>query len=541
MSSPELKAADKTSDLRTVPIGDLRESKTNPRKSFNAAAMAELVQSVKQSGVINPILCRQVGSNGTLEIVAGARRYRAAKEAGLKQVPVTVRVMGDEEVLALQLVENLQREDLDPIDIARGLRALIAEAKLTVQQAATRTGRSVADVYAWLKLMDLESHASDCLRQGKISVNHAVLISRLPVDGQKAALQQALRGESVKDLGDYIRQELNQDLAAAPWKLDDATVLPKAGACMACPKRSQKDTHPDLKPDTCLDRDCYIAKLRAHNERRIKELTKDGTKVIRIWLGHIDRDDQKEHALPENAGDWKIVRGKRCKNVVKGFIVGTNSRGVMNNGQGGRVGTIVDICRTNTCKTHYASWERPYGEPKKPPSAAQRARVLQKAKKERELLAIRKTIYRLAIDKAAEKKEFDAKIWRMIAERTFERLYGNYKRLLYTALGWEPKKHKGYFGYDWDGPACERMNKMDAAGLRRFILQCVLVGETDGPSWNAKGDPLVEFGKNHGVTLATAKKEILQERVLQEKLVAAHKAKIAAEKKAALKKHQKRG
>ncbi len=156
----------------TLPIDEIEPNRSQPRKNFDETALAELADSIRANGVLQPLLVRP-RADGSYRLVAGERRYRAARMAGLTEVPVTVREMTDEEESVFALIENLQREDLNAIEEAEGLKQLIESYGLTQEQAASRVGKSRTAVTNSLRLLHLPSAVSELVKNGKISMGHA--------------------------------------------------------------------------------------------------------------------------------------------------------------------------------------------------------------------------------------------------------------------------------------------------------------------------------------------------------------------------------
>lgn len=156
----------------TLPIDEIEPNRDQPRKTFDETALAELADSIRAHGVLQPLLVRP-SADGSYRLVAGERRYRAARMAGLTEVPVTVREMTDEEESVFALIENLQREDLNAIEEAEGLKQLIESYGLTQEQAASRVGKSRTAVTNALRLLNLPQTVSDLVKNGKISMGHA--------------------------------------------------------------------------------------------------------------------------------------------------------------------------------------------------------------------------------------------------------------------------------------------------------------------------------------------------------------------------------
>ena len=160
------------SELRELPIGDLKPGKYQPRTRMDKAALEELAQSIKQRGIVQPILTREV-TGGKFEIIAGERRWRAAQIAGLATVPVLVREIADDAALGIGLIENIQREDLNAMEEAAGIQRLIEEFKLTHEEAAQAVGRSRTAVSNLLRLLELAKPVQDMVMEGKLDMGHA--------------------------------------------------------------------------------------------------------------------------------------------------------------------------------------------------------------------------------------------------------------------------------------------------------------------------------------------------------------------------------
>ena len=153
-------------------VDEIIPNKDQPRKQFDDAALLELSDSIKAHGVLQPLLVRPM-ADGTYRLIAGERRYRASRMAGLREVPVTVREMTDEEEAIFALIENLQREDLNPMEEARGLKNLIDSFGLTQEQAAQRVGKSRSALTNALRLLNLPEETAALLENGEISMGHA--------------------------------------------------------------------------------------------------------------------------------------------------------------------------------------------------------------------------------------------------------------------------------------------------------------------------------------------------------------------------------
>ena len=220
-------AADATpsADILRIPVSKVEPNPFQPRASFDADALEELSDSIRTLGLIQPITVRRVGS-GRYQIISGERRFRACKLAGMDMVPAYVRNADDQGMLEMAIVENIQREDLDPIETALAFQRLIDECALTQEQMAQRVGKKRASVTNFLRLLRLPAKIQHDLKVGLINVGHAKVL--LSVDD--AAMQEKLcdqvikEGLSVRQLEDRIRR---LDRPAQPSPYDDTVDLPE--------------------------------------------------------------------------------------------------------------------------------------------------------------------------------------------------------------------------------------------------------------------------------------------------------------------------
>lgn len=202
-------------EQRNLPVERLKPGKYQPRTHMDQESLAELAASIKAQGVMQPILVRAVDPTPgaeRYEIVAGERRWRAAQIAGLTEVPVLIRVIPDEQALAMALIENIQRENLNPLEEAMGLQRLIDEFGLTHQQAADAVGRSRPAASNLLRLLQLTAPVQDLVMEGKLDMGHARAL--LPVPG--AAQVQLAQRIVHKDLSVRETERLVQNLLNPP-------------------------------------------------------------------------------------------------------------------------------------------------------------------------------------------------------------------------------------------------------------------------------------------------------------------------------------
>ena len=195
-------------ELRQIPLDQLQRGKYQPRTHMNPEALEELAASIKAQGVVQPIVVRLL-SPGNYEIVAGERRWRAAQIAGLEAVPAVVRKIPDEAAIAIALIENIQRENLSPVEEANAFTRLIDEFHMTHQQVAEAVGRSRAAVTNLLRLLTLNADVRELLETGKMDMGHARALLALEGKHQSQAAHQVVsKGLSVRETENLVRRLL---------------------------------------------------------------------------------------------------------------------------------------------------------------------------------------------------------------------------------------------------------------------------------------------------------------------------------------------
>jgi ParB/RepB/Spo0J family partition protein len=348
---------------------------------FDPAKLQQLAESIKAVGVLHPILvrkqgpckstpcshmqgmecgvaccrvctkacnsiCKNAASSQVYELVAGERRWRAAALAGLTEIPACIRQLNDLDVLKIQTIENLQREDVHALDEADGYARLLDAAGYTIEQIAAELGKSASYVYQRLRLRDLIPEARKLFVENKITAGHAILIARLNEDQQREVIKTGLhRGYqggdgtvSVRDLGEYIQERIFLNLSLATWPRDDAELVPAAGSCAACLKRSGAqpelfaDVCTDTKKDYCLDRACFEKKMTAIIVRKRQEL--EGVKYFEAvggWTGSLE----KTPAGAVERYDWHECK-KNDKGAQRVLVVAGAGKGKLTWGKKGR-------------------------------------------------------------------------------------------------------------------------------------------------------------------------------------------------------------
>lgn len=297
-----------TDEFASIELALIASSLTNPRKSFDQVKLQELADSIRASGVHQPILVRPLpgsrlqdtfdihAAGGRLkvrpthELVCGERRYRASTLAEVATIPAMIRDLTDEQVLEIQLVENLQRDDLAELEEAEGYDALMQHSGINADAVGAKIGKSRSYVYGRLKLLDLSMECKQAMRDGKIDASRALLIARIPDSKlQIKALEYATEPEhngdipSVRELQRWLRQNVMLVLDRATFKITDARLVEAAGSCTACPKRT--GANPDLfvevdSDDICTDPACFHDKEAAHRAELVKRAESKGMRMV---------------------------------------------------------------------------------------------------------------------------------------------------------------------------------------------------------------------------------------------------------------------
>jgi ParB family chromosome partitioning protein len=479
------------SSFQEIPLICISESRTNPRRQFDETSLAELAANIRQHGVLQPVLVRPLpdGEPGAFELVAGARRYRASKLAGRETIPASIRELTDTECLELQLIENLQRADVHELDEARGYAALmqLQPDTYTVETLAEKIGRSEKYVYARLRLMELVEEVQQAFYAGKLTVAHAFEIARLQPDGQRCALAECFpqhrttaallkdkkaEAVTVRSLREWIEREIHLDITNAPFDGQDEKLLPAAGSCAACPKRT--GNNPLLFPEVrqksiCTDRACYRAKVEAFVQIRMKPLEESGEKPLRVSQAPAWQTKKPQPDVLYEGQYRRIAKKAECPQSKSAVVI-----------DGPQAGTLLHVCRDENCPVH--ARETRY-----------RPTPQQRAARAKELLAERvEKQTRVRILESIRKKlpeAFARPDLEMTALDYFRRLGHDNHRRLCRVYGWEEKKAKAAWGgmtIDYEAIAGKAVREMKAHDLQRFLVVCALVSDLYCPGYNPR-------------------------------------------------------
>lgn len=280
--------------LEVISINQIDVSKTNPRKHFDENALKELSQSIKEHGILQPVLVRPMNDKEEgfeqFELVCGERRYRAAIIAGLEDIPVNIRVLTDDEAFELQIVENLERKDVHPLDEADAFKKMLDSGKYTIADIAAKMAKSESFIAQRLKLVDLIDDVRTDFIAGHLGIGHAILIARCDEFKQLDIYKEAQPyREGVPEYGTIseLKETIEDDsylLTEAKFDTTDDKLLSDTCACTVCPKRSGANPvlFEDMAEDRCFDKICFDKKDEAFLEKEVAKIITEGQNIILV-------------------------------------------------------------------------------------------------------------------------------------------------------------------------------------------------------------------------------------------------------------------
>ena len=276
----------------TVDVASLQDAPWNPRAAMDGTRLVELVHSIKDCGVLVPIVVR-VTDGGAFEVVCGHRRVEACRQLGLTEVQAVIHEdLDDDAARLIALVENVQREDLTAMDEAVAYRAMI-DAGMSIDEVAGKASRSKSAVYQRLKLLDLSPQMQAAVGAGQVSISAAAMIASIPDDEMRAEAERTTFDEldySEVATGAFVRElierEFSANLERAPFDTADATLHESRGPCGECPHRTgnQADlfggAHTGESPDMCTDPGCFRVKSQVSAQRKLAKHAAKGIETL---------------------------------------------------------------------------------------------------------------------------------------------------------------------------------------------------------------------------------------------------------------------
>jgi ParB/RepB/Spo0J family partition protein len=481
-------------------------SQAERRAHFDKGAIAELAASIKEVGLLMPILARPV--NGHFEVVAGERRFLAAKHAGLEVISVSVRDLTDEQVLEIQLIENLQREGLHELAEAEGYEAL-QKFGHSANEIADKVGKSKAYVYARMKLLALTKESRKAFYEGKLNASTALLLARIPVDSvQKEALKRITKEGwngntmSVRDAQDLIHREYMTRLSDAGFPTEDAELVPVAGVCSACPKRTgnQPELFDDIKgADVCTDPVCFKAKREAHAARAIAQAKEIGQRVIsgkeakKVAPYGADSSNLRGY----QALDAKSYEDPKSRTVRQ--LLGKDYQPTLL--QDPETGKLVKVAPEADIKKALKD------AGVKSTSSSGNLEQTAREKKARLEKKFRIALYTEMREKFP--RELGTEDLRTIALRFFEEMQQETQKQVLALWQWAPPKSKSGYGIDTRKAAADGLSQLADAQVTKFFFDLVFVGDLQVNTWSdSKPTLLLSTAKKLGVNAEQIRKQL---------------------------------
>lgn len=508
--------APEASAVTWLRVDALRESPFNARKRFDPATLAELATDIAEQGVLSPLLVRPIG--GGHELVFGHRRLRAAVLAGLMDVPCMVRALSDAEARRAQISENLSRDDVHPIEEAEAFQALIDADGLTADAIAAQYGKSRSYVYGRLKLLQACPEIRQACLDGAVGSEVALLIARLRTAKLQAKALGYIKADYRADLADggqasyrairdLLAEKFTLDLKGAMFDPQDATLLPLAGACHACPKRSgNAPEYADIaqsskgrfdqvraaRPDACTDPECFDAKKQAHLAREAQALQGSGKVLV---VGNAARNAIS--ARGEIKGAYVALKD------VQAALKKAGPKAKAGGGDAPAAPQVVLIQDPRTGKTHKAVKRADLadaGVAVKAPPASDRGNYAEQEK-------------RYAAERAKREAAAAAEQARRVAllERITQAMAATprsaFDLQLVARAAWAGVEYLGreLLAERHGAPTVEALTKqlgqMDVPALTVFLLECALANDVAVAPHDAKDEPrlLLQAAKHYGV------------------------------------------
>lgn len=476
-----------TGEVRFVPLSEIAPTPENVRKSSDQKKFAELVKSVKGKGILQAILLRPHPAPTDAikyQIVAGERRFRAALEVGLSEIPAVIKTMDDAEALGAGITENLLREDLHPLDEADGYLRLKEELKLTVRQIAERVAKDARYVVRQLALTNLIEEARADFFKEHLTLSHALEICRLDAEIQSAALLACYEVKSVSGAGDemefvadktrpcrsvrhlqdWLQMNVHLNLKTAPFKLDDSRLREDGLTCLGCPQRSGFDKllFADIKDaDTCLNPLCFQAKQQALVQITKAAVQAKQEKPVASISSYYGARTVEEGTL--GRGEYQLLPKKadRCQFAEQAVY-----------SDGADLGKAKWICCEPACKDHLGRVRETHTPVTNGAASVSTSEPRHARKQE---------LFDIKVDEAVRKRVFaealKAFAWPLerqhlneIVKEFFRRIPTDVQKTICEVFGWN-EELAGKVSYN-DNAVLEELTKLSDSQLAQFLMLC---------------------------------------------------------------------
>ena len=519
-----------TNEYRSLPLTQLQESATNPRRRFDEHSLNELAESFKSQGVLQPLLVRAL-DEGKYEVIAGARRFRAAKLAALPDVPVRIVTLSNSECIVAQLTENIQREGVHPMEEALAFDALLRleSPRYDIAAVALKAGKSAAFVTQRQRLVELVPSIVEAFLSDQIGVGHALEIAKLPQAQQGKAFDAAFRtiwtdgGHKqvvlpLRDFIAWIEQNILLSLDKVPFDKTDATLVPEAGSCAECPKRTGFNTllfGEMSEHDRCSDAACFNAKITRAVERKIEAkpqlvqiTTSHGTKPGATVLPR-NRYVALTLTNPAKSKQPLSPYQKPCRHMAEAIVV-----------DGAERGRTTKVCAEPTCAVHFA--DRRKSDP------VQLAKEREQRRKELERRKLDTTVRHSTLAEVLKKvsSPMDRGDLVLIADSLLERT----EPLRREALA---RRHKMVDGTSAEVtyPMVQKglarlLRQLDESGLSKLIVEIVLLSAVESTT-EGDNDVLLRTAKRHHVDVGRVRSTVVAEFTARATKIAAKQKKTA--------------
>jgi len=455
-----------------IELSDVYESETNPRGNFNNKSLEELVSSIKEKGVLVPIIVREKDGE-KYEIIAGCRRFRASKLAGLKTIPAEIKNLSDEEAREVQIIENLQREDIHPIDEGISYRKLVEESHYDIITIALRVAKSETYVRQRLLLTNLSEKAAAAYRAGKvksasdwgqsyIKVNdsHMMIIAKLSHADQDRVLEEyiAERSESVSvsNLKDWIEENIYDILSNQPW-LTEKGAMAEVGPCQEC-QPDHLSLFGEIKEGACTDTRCWKRKMGKYI---FWKMEKEGIKL------KVSEKYSPEDKILLGYSKYEKISSKKdqCDFMEKAMIA-----------EGSKMGKVVNICKSASCEKH-GSCHSDYALT---PEEKKKRQEENKKEKEKEQRKLEKKNNETEQFLQFIKWPIDEKVLDLLFELTMSHSGSELYRPIIKRRGIEILRSESHGGIDHDKSLREAVKNMGPEEKLRMIVEILL------PVWDER-------------------------------------------------------
>lgn len=463
---------------RQIPLEQIDESPFNKRRTWGD--LTDLAKSIEEVGVLEDVLARPSPGDPTrFELVFGHRRFRASKLANVDSISAKVRELTDEHVCDIIITENAQREDIHPLEEAEALEQSMKVGHKSADELAARLGKSRAHVYARLKLLALCEPVRKAFAAGDVSASVALYLARIPsAELQEKALKEVSRYEgrdpwdshdamSARAAQDHIESQYMLRLAEAPFDRADATLVPAAGACAGCPKRTgnQPELFADVKSaDVCTDPTCFSSKKAEHNKRRLKIAAEQGQAILEgkkaveaCAYGSAFVQLDEEQWIGNKRQTWRsLTQGAGLKVTLAKT----------------KEGEVVELVDKAAAAKLLPKAERPHVADNAKAREEQKERD-RKRKAEADRKRVKTMAVTAAVVAAAEKREPTEATWRLLAELLVDAAGADTCRIVAGRRGLEVKAKGPNAGtYGLYEPALRKLAQtLDVGKVRGLIFE----------------------------------------------------------------------